>query len=215
MNENYIILIDENGRPYIEHGIGDRMHKYIMKIGDGAKARYFYTQQEIEAYRKQKQDSKDLIAEKKQNLKASKKYAGTVEKQHKKEQKPFDKERRGIEKEREQLSKVTAQLFKSGYDPGTAGKERNRLFKSAETTRYLETRKHAHKLNVQDKDLKRRQNELKNRQERESKYAEKLIDQSKNNLMTTINNSKKKDREALRRVLKSLVSKPPKKVGEK
>ena len=56
MNQNdfYYIAIDENGEAYIEHGIlqnvGKKAHKYIMKIGDGAKARYFYTKEEVQAY---------------------------------------------------------------------------------------------------------------------------------------------------------------------
>lgn len=206
MNDDYVILVDENGQPYLAHKFGDRAHKYLMKIGEGVKARYFYTQQEIEAYRKQKQDSKNLIAEKKQNLKASKKYADTIEKEHAKQQKPFDKEKRGIAKEREQIAKVSSQIFKSGYDPATASKEKG-MFKSANTTRYLETREHANKLNKQDQDLKRRQRELQTKQKSESDYAQKLIDQSKNNLMSTVNNTRKKDREAFNRILKSIFRK--------
>lgn len=60
--EDYIILVDETGRPYIAHAdmLGgarrgaQRLHKYIMKIGDGAKARYFYTQEEIRAYQRER-----------------------------------------------------------------------------------------------------------------------------------------------------------------
>lgn len=58
MEENrYYIAIDENGEAYIEHGLfdrarstGQRAHKYLMKIGEGAKARYLYTQEEVRAY---------------------------------------------------------------------------------------------------------------------------------------------------------------------
>lgn len=53
----YYIAIDENGEAYIEHGLfdrarstGQRAHKYLMKIGEGAKARYLYTQEEVRAY---------------------------------------------------------------------------------------------------------------------------------------------------------------------
>ena len=53
-NDFYYIAVDENGQAYIEHGvlrnIGQRAHKYIMKIGDGAKARYLYTKEEVQAY---------------------------------------------------------------------------------------------------------------------------------------------------------------------
>ena len=50
-NRDYIVLIDENGQPYIAHAWGKgTAHKYIKKIGEGAKARYFYTRQELEAF---------------------------------------------------------------------------------------------------------------------------------------------------------------------
>ena len=68
MNDNYILVFDENGSPYLAHSIGSRMAsvgkgirqsvKYIMKIpnafANGA-ARYFYTQDEIKAYQREKQ----------------------------------------------------------------------------------------------------------------------------------------------------------------
>lgn len=72
MNENevillndYIISIDENGQVYLAHAFWNRKgkikqnHKYIEKIVDGAKTRYFYTQQELDAY---KQKAKNVIA---------------------------------------------------------------------------------------------------------------------------------------------------------
>lgn len=40
---------DNDYRDYLQHE--GRAHKYILKIGKGAQARYFYTQQEIEAFR--------------------------------------------------------------------------------------------------------------------------------------------------------------------
>ena len=68
---DYILLIDEAGQPYIAHGLwssaksvakkagsavkstatsaGRSAHKYLMKVGEGAKARYFYTKAEIDA----------------------------------------------------------------------------------------------------------------------------------------------------------------------
>ena len=64
MNRDYIVLVDENGQPYIAHGLfgnvkrvasnaSSRAHKYIAKWGEGAKARYFYTKAELEAAMKQ------------------------------------------------------------------------------------------------------------------------------------------------------------------
>ena len=73
-NRNYIVSIDEAGEPYIAHfwqgaktmasgrvskgasgvaqGVGRgvrKVHKYIAKWGEGPKAEYFYTQEELEA----------------------------------------------------------------------------------------------------------------------------------------------------------------------
>lgn len=53
MND-YIIAVDRDGQPYIAHAWGQRganaNHKYIAKIGEGAKARYFYTQEQLRAF---------------------------------------------------------------------------------------------------------------------------------------------------------------------
>ena len=58
---DYIILIDENGQPYIAHGwwdgaksgakkvfsgiknAGSTAHKYLLKVGEGAKAQYAFS----------------------------------------------------------------------------------------------------------------------------------------------------------------------------
>lgn len=70
MNQNgYYIAFDENGTPYIEHGIVDvkmkadalhnplnKSHKYLMRIIDNGKYRYFYTQGEIQAWQKSKSE---------------------------------------------------------------------------------------------------------------------------------------------------------------
>lgn len=69
MNQNdYMILFDDNGKPYISHGILDSAksavsnaakgvgrgvrenHKYILKVLENGKNRYFYTQDEVKAY---------------------------------------------------------------------------------------------------------------------------------------------------------------------
>lgn len=52
MND-YIIAVDRDGQPYIAHVWGrgaNGQHKYIAKIGEGAKARYFYTQEQLRAF---------------------------------------------------------------------------------------------------------------------------------------------------------------------
>ena len=80
MND-YIVLVDENGQPYIAHGIWSKARdaansgrkkatKYIEKIGEGAKARYFYTKEELDAYyNKGKQKAKQTVDKAKQKAK--------------------------------------------------------------------------------------------------------------------------------------------------
>ena len=80
MND-YIVLVDENGQPYIAHGIWSKARdaansgrkkatKYIEKIGEGAKARYFYTKEELDAYyNKGKQKAKKTVEKAKQKAK--------------------------------------------------------------------------------------------------------------------------------------------------
>ena len=67
---DYVILFDENGQPYIAHSWksawgkvksgakraygaaksgGSKAHKYLMKVGKGAKAKYAYTKEEVDA----------------------------------------------------------------------------------------------------------------------------------------------------------------------
>ena len=63
MNNDYIIAVDETGQPFIAHasGIGswkNKAVKYIKKIKDGAKTRYFYTQKELDAYYAEKHGEK-------------------------------------------------------------------------------------------------------------------------------------------------------------
>ena len=71
---DYVILIDENGQPYIAHSVftkardaissaGRSAHKYIAKIGEGAKARYFYPQEELRAFYNQGKTAAGRAAE--------------------------------------------------------------------------------------------------------------------------------------------------------
>lgn len=73
MKSNYMIGIDRDGSPYISHAWGARASynrsapvKYIARIGEGAKARYFYTQEQLRAYQqgKTKQPAKATAAKK-------------------------------------------------------------------------------------------------------------------------------------------------------
>lgn len=98
MDNDYIILFDENGSPYIAHAFGDRLrsaatsvgnsatsaygnakagvgrgiratHKYIDKIVENGRTRYFYTQEELKAYYNEK--AKPAINKATQNARAA------------------------------------------------------------------------------------------------------------------------------------------------
>lgn len=46
---DYYIAVDENRQAYLAHSF-NKNHKFILKIGEGPKARYFYTKAQVEAY---------------------------------------------------------------------------------------------------------------------------------------------------------------------
>ena len=77
MSDKYYIAFDSDGSPYIEHGVSTellidlakrsgltsssthkRAHKYIQKIIENGKARYFYTVEEWKAYLKNLREGK-------------------------------------------------------------------------------------------------------------------------------------------------------------
>lgn len=80
---DYIITYDENGQAYIEHAFWNRKgqtkknHKYLLKIGEGVKARYFYTKAEVDAYYKNKTGltKKSQLEEEKKDLRKAEKKA--------------------------------------------------------------------------------------------------------------------------------------------
>lgn len=105
MDNDYIILFDENGSPYIAHAFGDRLrsaatsvgnaatsaygntkagvgrgtratHKYIDKIVENGRTRYFYTQEELKAYYNEK--AKPAINKATQNARAAASRAATA-----------------------------------------------------------------------------------------------------------------------------------------
>lgn len=92
---NYIIAVDRDGQPYIAHAWGrgaNGQHKYIAKIGEGAKARYFYTQEQLRAFqqggRQKAQDAANKakekisnavgISQRKEALASAKRYENAV-----------------------------------------------------------------------------------------------------------------------------------------
>ena len=61
---NYFIGVDYDGKPYLEHLGSGKKHKYIMKITTpGGSTRYFYTEEEVDAYKK-KTSIKDKVTKK-------------------------------------------------------------------------------------------------------------------------------------------------------
>lgn len=89
-NNDFIIAFDEDGKPYIAHGLLSNLrsrflknrsgstgksqqrsprpnHKYIMRIDDNGRRRYFYTREQIQAYYKSKKDKEAAVNDKNQN----------------------------------------------------------------------------------------------------------------------------------------------------
>ena len=66
MDSEYFITYDENGEVHLEHAWLRRgqAHKYILKIGEGLKARYFYTQPEVDAYMNRGKQKAQNVADK-------------------------------------------------------------------------------------------------------------------------------------------------------
>ena len=111
---NYVICIDENGQPYIAHSVftkardavsstGRSAHKYIAKIGEGAKARYFYTQEELRAYYNQGKSAVSKAATTARN--AAAKAASTS----------LSKVRSGVSKAREVTQRAGTSVKSSAY----------------------------------------------------------------------------------------------------
>lgn len=74
MEDRYYIAIDENGEPYIEHGVlnnvGQRAHKYIAKFGEGANAVYAYTMDQVRAYQTRAQRAAEAARNKQERMQA-------------------------------------------------------------------------------------------------------------------------------------------------
>lgn len=93
MNDVYI-AVDQNGRAYLAHGFGDRAHKYLMKIKDGAKNRYLYTQQEVNAYlnrRKSDRYARSVMKDREKQGRQSLKDEAKARKQAEKDKAKYDR----------------------------------------------------------------------------------------------------------------------------
>ena len=91
MESNYMICIDESGTPYLEHAWGKKASvKYIAKIGEGAKARYFYTQDQLRAFQ---QGAKQSAQQKQLQRKAENYNKNKAKETKKKEQRDKIKEK--------------------------------------------------------------------------------------------------------------------------
>lgn len=122
MNNNYVILVDENGQPFIAHGLfGDLKRKgakYIEKITEGAKTRYFYTQQEIEAYRNKQRELRNMINSKNQSARAYQKLAGQVERQARRTERADNKRTDNAFQNRKDAYQHWMSVVDAGKQPG-------------------------------------------------------------------------------------------------
>lgn len=184
MNNTYVILVDENGQPYIAHSIfGDARKKgtkYIERIKEGAKTRYFYTKAELDAYRNKQQANKQAYAEKSQNVKAYK-------------QMRRDLRKRGRNLTKEDDAKIA--FLKAAKDKKYAKmlKAQNKgvsfmgIPLSKDTAAGIakdDYQKAYHEWDNAQKDKKHKQDEY----EKQKRYYDSLVERSKNDRVSTIKN---------------------------
>ena len=68
---SYLLMVTDQGEPYIAHAgfWSKKNHKYLAKVKTAFGWRYFYTQQEIDAYNNNKHRSKNKIQYSKDSVK--------------------------------------------------------------------------------------------------------------------------------------------------
>lgn len=88
MSKDYVVLFDENGKPYVAHSaqgsvnsgvrtVGKATHKYLLKVGEGAKARYAYTKEEVDALLGRGKRDSSFLSLKNDNMQISKRGNGS------------------------------------------------------------------------------------------------------------------------------------------
>lgn len=97
-NDDYVILVDENGQPYIAHAFGDgarakwgslkgRAAKYIEKVKTkSGKWRYFYSPDELKAFYNEKKYSKNKNIKNTEDLQKAQKAKYTADQARKRVQ---------------------------------------------------------------------------------------------------------------------------------
>lgn len=187
MNNNYVILVDENGQPYIVHSIfGDarkKGSKYIERIKEGAKTRYFYTKSELDAYRNKQQVNKQAYAEKSQNVKAYKQMRRDLGKRGRNLTKDDDAKIASLKevKDKKYAKMLKAQNKGTGFMGTSLSKD------TAAGIAKDDYQKAYHDWDNARKDKKHKQDEY----EKQKRYYDSLVERSKNDRISTINNSYK------------------------
>lgn len=97
-NDDYVILVDENGQPYIAHAFGDgvrakwgslkgRATRYIEKVKTkNGKWRYFYSPEELKAFYNEKKYSKNKNIKNTEDLQKAQKAKYTADQARKRVQ---------------------------------------------------------------------------------------------------------------------------------
>lgn len=176
----YYIAYDHDGNPYIEHGIRDsRAVKYLMKIGKGLKARYFYTQKEIEAYlQNQKTDkyAREVIKQREKQGRQALKDQEKARKQTEKDQKKAEKEKEKYDRySNEYARKTIKQREKQGKKD-----LRNEQFEDVSLKDYLtggETGRRYRELEKKQREAEKSAAEAEKNQVKEQEKSKKYQDQ--------------------------------------
>ena len=207
---NYYIGADGywiSEREYLQHWGTGRAHKYIMKIGEGAKARYLYTKAEVDAYLRATRSNNAAVKEQKQKFKESTKNVSNIEKTHKKEINKANRELSSLERQEKRDTRRLDRLFKNGFSP-TANNRIEQKSTSKQTKKYLALMKNA-------LDRKRSKNAIfESIKEIDSKYSKeiargrKIMSDSKNRLVKTKEIASKNNREALKTMLHNIFNGP-------
>lgn len=184
MNNDYVILVDENGQPFIAHGIfGDARKqgaKYIERIKEGAKTRYFYTKAELDAYRNKQQANKRAIQEKSQNVRSYQQMSRDLKKRGKTITKS-DNEK--ISSLKEAKDKKYAMMQKA-QNKGVSFMGIPLTKKTATGIAEADYDKAYHDWDNARKDKKYHQDEY----EKQKRYYDHLVERSKNDKISAIKN---------------------------
>ena len=187
----YYITFDKTGKAFIAHaGFFSKRRegaKYITKVQEGNKTRYFYSKEDLERYRNNAKKAVNLIKEKRQNYKAAKKAYKNLKKQGKNLSKDNDKQIAELDKKVADMANKRVKYLESVRKVQENAKNGSPItpmdiYRAASFKKFDEDyRKVYHE---RENAIKDRQTEI-DRYEKRMKLAQINIDRSKDSLINT------------------------------